>query len=71
MEIPELNTYMNETFGLTEWPETMVVDVRTFSNVCKLFYSRYGDGEMYCPFGPNGGIVYKNVELILQETVEG
>jgi len=77
----ELRSIFNKTYGLGEWPKSFNVDHETYANVCQdVFnwyvknknevtkYSVHIEGEetiIELSIGPNNGIMFKNVELIL------
>jgi hypothetical protein len=52
------------------WPRTWEVDHETYANVCQHFFDtfhmREQPGFISIALGPNGGILYHSVELILK-----
>lgn len=78
MTAAELRRLFNNEFGLGSWPKTYEVDHETYANVCQAFFSWaiknendelvwIEDGKVLIKvaLGPNFGIMFKNVELIL------
>lgn len=71
MTASELRDKMNNEYGLSPWPKTLEVDAETYRNVEKLVWEESEDylGDepdiRWVAHGPNGGIMFKNVELIL------
>ena len=66
----ELRSAFNETYGLGEWPKSVIVDHETYANVCQDVFNYKIEGDntkLYAEIdlGPNNGIMFKNVELIL------
>lgn len=67
-------------YGLNKWPKTSAVDHVTYANVCQfIFESKIRNHEeiafqgnatdIVISVGPNNGIMFKNVELILKTVV--
>lgn len=84
MTTEELRRKFNETFGIDNWwPTFYEVDAETYGNVCNdIINHLINDIKLYMEWdnldkrvsisvGPNNGIMYKNVELILKRKVEG
>jgi hypothetical protein len=76
MNSDELAAHFDNEFGLTEWPKVYYVDAYTSASVCQAifnwkvtegFYAKRGTKEVFIEvaIGPHNGIVFKNVELIL------
>ena len=65
----ELRSIFNETYGLGEWPKSVIVDHETYANVCQDIFNHIinedGGPWVHLGLGPNNGIMFKNVELIL------
>lgn len=67
----ELRNYFNTKYGMNEpWPDKFKVDADTYAQVCQEIFNHVVDG-IDRPFitiaiGPNNGIMFKNVELILE-----
>jgi len=80
MKSHELHKFFNETFGLERWPSTYEVDAETYGYCCQavfdwsikdkrvqLFKRGLGDlGVAEISLGPNSGLMFKTVELILK-----
>jgi len=81
MTTEELRKKFNDEFGPKDgWPLAYEVNAETYGNVCqsvftwaaadnidKIFRRGYGDlGIVEIAIGPNNGIMFKNVELILK-----
>ena len=77
MTTQELRKTFNDTFGLTDWPEKYEVDHETYANVCqelfswkaeRVFANNIEEGIKWIEvsLGPNNGVIFKNVELILK-----
>jgi len=72
----QLAAHFSKTFGFKEWPKTYEVDAETYALVCQAIF----DHELEIQFpdtkldvfalqiavGPNNGLMFKNVELILR-----
>ena len=63
----ELRVYFNNTFGLGEWPKTYEVDAATYGYVCHDVFIRMAPQGIPVALGPNCGIMFKGVELILND----
>jgi hypothetical protein len=64
----ELRRKFNNEFRLSKWPATYEVDSETYANVCQTIFEWAGDlGLVKIAIGPNNGIMFKNVELILKK----
>ena len=82
MTAEELRKKFNRAFGLEKWPKTYAIDHETYANVCQFIFESkirnneevafQGDiNEVLIALGPNNGIMFKNVELVLNmQTVE-
>ena len=76
MTTNELRDRFNNSFGLYKWPTTFEVDHETYANVCHDLFvhikennstARIGSiTRIEISIGPNHGIFFKNVELILK-----
>ena len=76
MTANELIQFFNDRFILGEWPDQYEVDYETYANVCQtvfehesteiLYFGKEGSG-VAVSLGPNHGIMFKNVELILKK----
>lgn len=69
----ELRNKFNDEFRLGEWPRTYKVDAETYGNVAQsIFNYACGDHKfegnigIYIVLGPNRGLMFKDVELILE-----
>lgn len=71
MTATELRNHFSDTYGLNnEWPKTFDVDHETYANVCQFLFkylAEYWPGAVHVSIGPNYGVMFKNVELILVE----
>lgn len=73
MTADELRAILNNKFGLDEWPKTYEVDVETYGNLCQDLFnwkareSGYDGGEIIISIGPNNGIMFKNVEILIKK----
>ena len=73
MTINELRSKLND-FGLNEFPKTFEVDAVTYANVCQGLFNHlekchFRESDLQAitvSLGPNNGIMFKNVELILK-----
>ena len=69
MTTEELRHKFNTEFEMGEWPKTYGVDHETYANVCQFVFNKKLEAESgpWIPIavGVNGGILFKNVELIL------
>lgn len=65
----ELRIQLNNTYGLGEWPKSIIVDHETYANVCQDIFDNVVDKKsgpwISITLGLNNGIMFKNVELIL------
>ncbi|HYV52397.1 MAG TPA: hypothetical protein VE971_03800 [Candidatus Eisenbacteria bacterium] len=77
MTAEELRSHFNNTFALGKWPDTFEVDSETYGNVCQSFFNWAVDNQdhwtdwdnktlIHVALGPNNGIMFKDVELILK-----
>lgn len=66
----ELRNYFNNTYGMNEsWPKQFKVDADTYAQVCQEIFNLVVDHHgpfIEIALGPNNGIMFKNVELILE-----
>lgn len=76
----ELRDHFNLLFGMEQkWPKKYGVDAETYGNVCQevfnhlqrrdsIYIYEHVSGLQFVrlALGPNGGIMFKNVELILE-----
>jgi hypothetical protein len=76
MTATELIKKMNDEFGLAKsWPKFMTVDADTYAHCCEYIFAKLIDnGTMlfngtiiHINVGPNGGLYFKGVELILDK----
>ena len=77
MSVKELTDKFYEEFKFNEWPKTYKVDHETFANVCQAVFSNKLSNDDYSrvdnllftniALGPNSGILFKGVELILKQ----
>jgi len=74
MTTNELRKKFNTEFEGRNWPMTYEVDSATYGNVCQSIFDFYKcqshDDTLHIKVGPNNGILFKNIELILIETKE-
>ncbi len=71
----ELRNFLNEKFGInTKWPPVIGVDEFTFAKICQEIFKEVdhtliGTDKKVVQIilGPNNGIMFKGVELILRE----
>lgn len=78
----ELTRIFNEIYGLDGWPKLYEVDYETYAEICQFIFNKSEEYEYYkqnngpsisiirLALGPNEGIVFKNVELILKRNNE-
>lgn len=71
MTSTELSNKLCKKYDIHEvWPTTYEVDSVTYANVCQHCFDRYHiKGQprmMQLALGPNGGILFHSVELILK-----
>jgi hypothetical protein len=71
--------FLNEKFGLSEWPRTFEVDHETYANCCQAIFDWHIKNHIYIlhpgvgyelsllKVGLNNGLMFKNVELILKK----
>lgn len=81
MTTEELRRHFNDNFELDKWPETFEVDHETYANVCNYIFSLVKENGYLISIGSitrigisvglNGGILFKNVELILKGNNNG
>jgi len=84
MTANQLKDYFNETFGRTiPWPLHYHVDAETYGNCCQAVFNNKinkgvsvrhtidGKEITICPtyLGPNQGLMFKDVELLIKESV--
>lgn len=81
MTAEELRIKFNNDYGLGEWPKTHEVDHETYANCCQAVFDwlvETGNAQNYpcleqdkeaISLGPSNGLMFKNVELILNKTV--
>lgn len=77
MKSQELAKLFGDRFGFTDWPKTYEVDADTYANCCQTVFSwalerQFPDTSealfmLKIAVGPNNGLMFKNVELILKE----
>lgn len=81
MKSDELKSLFNRIFGLNPWPEKFEVDAETYGNCCQevfdyimnhnkdqvLMSSSFDEFAITVILGPNNGLMFKNVELILRK----
>lgn len=81
MTANELISHFNNTYGMhTSWPKTYSIDIETYGNCCQAVFNWFienkeiyklgkeGIGQYYeikLPIGIHGGLLFKNVELII------
>ena len=75
MTAAQLRELFNRSFNLNKWPKTFEVDAHTYACVCQEVLRRaptmtnIGDVNIVkVSTGKHGGIMFKNVELILDES---
>lgn len=77
MTADELISTLNRIFGTERWPKTFEVDSDTYGHCCQRIFDSYthsnvvtvrpGIGIYYGIWlGPNKGLMFKNIELILK-----
>jgi len=80
MKSNELYKHFQDTFGQKVWPETYEVDAETYGYCCQAVFDwaiknretllfKRGMGDLsitQISLGPNNGLFFKNVELILR-----
>lgn len=71
----ELIAFLNNTYGLKRpWPKKLKVDADTYANCCQTIFNYHGEifpidegiKILSITCGPNDGLMFKNVELILE-----
>jgi len=72
MTTTELRKKFNSQFGIgVDWPKTYEVDAETYGNVCQSIFNnlreKYEYNVIEISLGEHGGIMFKNVELIIKE----
>ncbi len=77
MTEPELRNLLNDAWGIHDpWPPQLEVDADTYGHVCAVIFTklqvRYTESRNYIKLsiGPNKGIMYKNIELILNNNIK-
>jgi hypothetical protein len=73
----ELRELFSDKFGTDPWPKTYEVDAETYGNACQTIFNHRIEsltikriGNEYwinVALGPNNGIMFKDVELILKD----
>lgn len=72
MTAEELITHFNRVYGMSNpWPTTYEVDPITYAHCCQKIFDHIKPtkdvmGGTLIQLGPNKGLMFKNVELILQ-----
>lgn len=71
MTVEELVNYFNKNYGdkFLQYPDSLEIDVETYGHVCFKLISTLEnslDGNVLLYTGPQGGIMFKGVELILR-----
>ena len=71
MTAEELIHKLNIDYGMHKWPPVYEVDAETYANVCHYVFNMlanyFTDLKVTVSIGPHHGIMFKNVELILEE----
>lgn len=68
----ELAKLLNDTYGINPWPSQYEVDPITYANVVQSYFDIFDVPGFKClkmihiSLGPNNGVMFKNVELILK-----
>jgi hypothetical protein len=66
----ELIQYFNNAYGIErEWPKTFEVSAELYGRCCQTIFDRENDKELaikLIKLGPNRGLMFKNVELIIR-----
>lgn len=75
-KVEELISYFNTAFGMNAWPKQFIVSPLLYANVCQATFKylvdkgavieHEGIDVISIAIGPNGGIMFKNVELIMR-----
>lgn len=79
MTTEELRSIFNDRSEYSGWPEKLEVDADTYGNVCQSAFNHilntqtimHKTDKLYfitVSLGPNNGIMFKGVELILKES---
>lgn len=70
MNANELIQYLNDTFGLNQWPNSYQVDEETYARVCQYIFDNLSktNGRVIVFLGKNNGIMIKNVELVMRKS---
>lgn len=73
--VEEFVSYLNDTYGFTEsWPKQLEVSPATYGNICdRLIKEKMNNSNEWYGFvwtiklyvGNNGGVMFKDIELIL------
>lgn len=73
MTAPELINHLNRVFGINPWPKQYEVDAATYGHCCQAVFNEYKMPLrlnerliISLSVGENGGLMFKNVELILK-----
>jgi len=76
MTANELREFFYDRFSLGEWPDQYEVSPETYANVCQTIFEHESTElvlfskdliRVVISLGPNHGIMFKNVELILKK----
>lgn len=73
MTSAQLREELNSKYQVDRWPWRYEVDHETYANVCQDLFDRKlmqadDQGLVIIALGGNGGIMFKNVELILKRS---
>lgn len=73
----QLRYYLNNSYGMTTWPEQLEVSAELYGRVCQTMIDHMIQINDFTPMatykiiefkiGENGGLKYKNVELIIKK----
>ena len=78
-EIEDLLAYLNNAYSIEkEWPKTFEVSAELYGKVCQVVFDHYLDKHFYTiipgygyelsiKIGQHGGIMFKNVELLIKK----
>ena len=70
MTTEELAHKLSIDYGLNNWPPFYEVDAETYANVCHYTFNHLANFhpslKVTVSIGPHHGIMFKNVELILE-----
>lgn len=77
MTANELIVKLQNEYGITKkWPDKYEVDAETYSNCCNFIFqyqmsmilvnTAFGRSIINIAIGPNQGLMFKNIELILK-----